>query len=650
MMYSAIEVAQRKEVIDRCYWPLLELSGLGYPLGIEISGLSLEIINDLDPEWVIKFQELIDAKKVELIGSGYSQIIGPIVPHKVNQWNQNLGIRTYEKLLGSRPKIALVNEMAYSSGLVAHYLEAGYEAIIMEWNNPRRCHQEWDSEWRYYHQKAIGSNGKNIKLIWADSIAFQKFQRCVHQESKIDDHIYYLKTHDNNSHRNFPLYSNDVEIFDFRPNRYESESEFSKLNHWKIIIEIYSRLKSSDWANLIFPSELISKTHPNHSENLISLESPDQPIPVKKQEKYNLIRWALTGRGDLEINTYCYRIYHLLSRNKSKDADLWRELCCLWSSDFRTHITQNRWQQYTARLAAFGKMLKVPNPILISETYAPVALPVINSNLRITEGEFYLQVGNGSMSVSLNKRKGLTVKSCIFNNVSSESLFGTLDHGYYDDISLGADYFSGHAVIESLGEHKITDLSMTSPMIFVNDDSDKISIRTDGANGNTFQNILTINDKSITFSKAIYLKQRDKARIHPCIFTLNESAWDPKSLYYACSNGHNVMEKYYLNDINVDHSQSFSLLITAKQGLGTSNGIVEIGDNDKKLIFKHDQSVSALVPYIVFRPVNEGKLLLRLVYSAQEIDETFIAQNKDSFKNIKAQIRITAKSRVAEAN
>ena len=39
-----------------------------------------------------------------------------------------------------------------------------------------------------------------------------------------------------------------------------------------------------------------------------------------------------------------------------------------------------------------------------------------------------------------------------------EFLFGFVPHGYYEDISYGVDFYSGHLVIEPLGEHKITDL------------------------------------------------------------------------------------------------------------------------------------------------------------------------------------------------
>ena len=74
--------------------------------------------------------------------------------------------------------------------------------------------------------------------------------------------------------------------------------------------------------------------------------SADEPIPVKKQGKYNLTRWAVTGRDDLGVNTDCWRAYERLRDDPAADDDSWRELCYLWSSDFRTHITDKRWAAY----------------------------------------------------------------------------------------------------------------------------------------------------------------------------------------------------------------------------------------------------------------------------------------------------------------
>src|SRR5262249_30168514 len=136
LAFSSIEEEQRGDVIARCYWPLLHLAEAHGPIGIEATGFTLEEIAKRDPAWIEKARALIGRGKVELIGSGYAQIIAPLAPARVTEENLALGNRTYEELLGVRPMLALVNEQAYSGGLVGLYLDAGYRALLMDWDNP----------------------------------------------------------------------------------------------------------------------------------------------------------------------------------------------------------------------------------------------------------------------------------------------------------------------------------------------------------------------------------------------------------------------------------------------------------------------------------------------------------------------------------
>ena len=48
-MFSSIEESQRPAVIARRYHPLLDLAESGIPLGIEATGLTLEIVAAPDP-------------------------------------------------------------------------------------------------------------------------------------------------------------------------------------------------------------------------------------------------------------------------------------------------------------------------------------------------------------------------------------------------------------------------------------------------------------------------------------------------------------------------------------------------------------------------------------------------------------------------
>jgi hypothetical protein len=73
----------------------------------------LQQIAARDQIWVERFRRILESRQCELIGSGWSKIIGPLVPYEVNRWNQKLGLGAYRQMLGVTPKFALVNEMAF---------------------------------------------------------------------------------------------------------------------------------------------------------------------------------------------------------------------------------------------------------------------------------------------------------------------------------------------------------------------------------------------------------------------------------------------------------------------------------------------------------------------------------------------------------
>jgi hypothetical protein len=173
LAFSSIPEEDRGNVIARCYWPLLALAATHGPIGIEATGFTLEEIARRDPAWIARFRDLALRGKVELVGSGYAQLIGPLVPAAMVAANLRIGNTVYQDLLGLRPTLALVNEQAYSGGLVGHYLDAGYEALLMDWDNPASHHPEWEAELRYAPQRALGADGRSIALLWTNTVAFQ---------------------------------------------------------------------------------------------------------------------------------------------------------------------------------------------------------------------------------------------------------------------------------------------------------------------------------------------------------------------------------------------------------------------------------------------------------------------------------------------
>ena len=628
LAYSAIEEADRPRVIERCYWPLLRLAHRrGLPFGIELSGYTLECIAEIDPAWVAELRRLISEGSCELIGCGYAQVIGPLVPPEVTEANLRIGHQVYERLLGCRPSLALLNEQAYAAGLVPLYQAAGYRAIIMEWNNPARAHPEWDPEWRYLPQRACGPAGEEIPLIWNKSIAFQKFQRYVHGELELDELLAYVRGHRAQHPRALPLYGNDVEIFDFRPGRYMTEAPLPDEREWGRIEQLYAALQAEPGVTLIAPSAVLGLFDQPGAGQSLRLESATQPTPVKKQDKYNPVRWAVSGRDDLGINTRCWRLFEALRRCETASDVDWQELCYLWSSDFRTHITEARWVRYLERLErAESQLIGKDEAWMHAQRIGPRAnLPKNRTHpaLKVTRRGRFLQIEGERLRVRLNCLRGLALDAVVDRAVCEQPLCGTLHHGYFDDIRWSPDYYSGHLVFESPGRHKITDLNPVEPVIEETEAGLCISSRIDTPLGPIEKHWL-IDD--LTGSLGLRLRINWPEPVIGSLrlghLTLMPEAFDRQRLSYATHNGGNAMESFRLDGTTeVAHGRAVSFLISANQVSGLTGGLIEIGDNTRQVLIQCNKSQAALVALVEHHQVGHSHFT-RVALSAREVDDT----------------------------
>ncbi len=636
--YSSIEEEQRFQVIRLCYWPLLKLAEkYKLPIGIEAPGYTLETINRIDPQWIAMLRRLCRQGLVEFIGSGYAQIIGPLVPSGVNAANLRIGNTVYQNLLGIKPRIALVNEQAFSAGLIQHYLDAGYQAIVMEWNNPARCHPEWNPEWRYFPQKAVGQQGEKIALVWNKSISFQKFQRYVHGEMGLDPYVAYLEQHLSSNQRAFPLYGNDAEIFDFRPGRFHTEAKMHEDGEWERIDKLFARLSKDDRFYFVSVRDVLKLMDQPHAGHCLSLESPQQPIPVKKQEKYNITRWAVTGADDLRINTECWKLYQTLLESNASEND-WKELCYLWSSDFRTHITAKRLENYLLRLNQFKAKIAqtddrpssdgFENPAIKKGATPGFSCQKSNfTDFRISREHSFLHIESDRIKMTLNCRRGLAIHSLIFKQVCNLPLCGSLDHGYYDDISMGADFYSGHLVLESPGRPKITDLETVDPDIVDNQNGTvRISATVMTPLGDVDKHIeITgrdeIGDTAVRIFYRMKWKKRPLGSLRLGAVTLNPEAFDQETLFFATHNGGNTLETFALDSTPVNHGNPASFLVSANAGLGVTEGVVILGDQYRQLTITIDKKQCAAIGMVSFRNVLPS-YFFRHVFSILEMDET----------------------------
>ena len=608
LAFSSIEEESRGEVIRRCYWPLLELAKTHGPIGLEATGFTLEEIAARDPAWCTEARRLMDEGRLELIGSGYAQIIGPLVPARVTEANLRIGHAIYERLLGRKPSVALVNEQAYAAGLVGLYLDAGYRAILMDWDNPASHHPEWSAETRYLPQRAKGADGREIALLWTNTVAFQKLQRLAHGDISHDEYIRYVAAQRGSTPRLFCLYASDAEIFDFRPGRYRTEETPSGESEWQKIGEAFARL-ADDGLRLIAPGAAL-KTAGNAPA--LRLESATCPVPVKKQRKYNLSRWAVTGRDDLGINAACERIYKGLVRANADDT-AWKELCYLWSSDFRTHITEKRWAGYCVRLAAAEEKWSLPPPEFTARIRPPDKGEVDSRHVHIE---------TPSLNARLDRRRGLAIDSLQFAQ-DKAPIVGGLPHGHFDDIALQADWYTGDCVFEAPGEHKVTDLEWCEAHVVREANGDVIAAaRIDTPKGPISKTMrFHAGNPRVDFDLKLDWQDWDRGSLRLGHITLLPDAFDWDALSLTTHNGGKDCEIICLKDATVDYGAPVSFLVSSSHGIGMTEGWAELGDAKTRLRVEIDRETAPLLGLLTHRRIG-GSLFCQLVLSALELDET----------------------------
>lgn len=622
LAYSAISVERRKEVIEKCYWPLLKLArSRNLPFGIEASAWTLETIAEIDPLWLEELRDLVVNGPCEFIGCGYAQVIGPLVPGIVNQANLRIGMQRYQEMLGVRPKIALINEQAFSAGLVQIYRDAGYEALIMEWNNPARAHPEWPAEWRYLPQYVCGTGGAELPIIWNESISFQKVQRYVHGEMDLSDWQKYFESHKSEKLRAFPVYGNDVEVFDFRPGRYMTEAAIEE-SEWQKLDDLYAALASAKGIEMVLPSDVLQLLAEPGAGNKIELGTAAFPVPVKKQDKYNLLRWAVTGRDDLGINTSCWRICEAMQHKVATEED-WQELCYLWSSDFRTHITESRWNEYLIRLVDFEKKWSGKNS---SNKFINKNNEVVGKKFKtsfdLIKSEKFIDVISGRYKLRLNCNKGLAIEYFVDLSISELPLIGTIHHGYFDNIGWAADFYSGHLVYHAPGKAKLTDLAKVEPNIIKTESGVDIIAEINSPIGLIYKKWSIDGQKGeVSLSYKFSNAHCDLGSLRVGYITLNPEAFSKNDQSFSTHNGGLDLENYRIDKVDFDHGRAVSFLVSANQGFGVTEGIVVLGDNEKQINICLDKTKCATVGLLESRTIDR-KRFTRIAFSALEMDDT----------------------------
>lgn len=625
LAFSSIDEHMRSDVIQACYHPLLDLiDRTGIPIGIELSGWTLNQINNIDSIWVDRFKKLLELNKCELVGSGYCQIIGPLVPHEVNVWNQKLGLDVYKQVLGRRPDIVLVNEMAFSQSLVDLYSQFDYKALVMDRDNIKLvlASDEMPSH-------AAGINDTKIPILWSDSIMFQKMQHFAHGDISLKDYIDYLKKRVHNGDSVLPIYCNDAEVFDYRPGRFNEERSMHQEGEWNRIERFLKVMKSEIDIELVSPSNALIYNLEKNIKFISKITNAAYPIPVKKQAKYNISRWAVTGRHDLWINTLCHRIHKHLIKSKNNSRKDWEELCELWSSDLRTHLTEKRWTDTKKQLNLIMKKHNIKNnfsSVKKTNRNHDCLDNVIGlyggASISLKNDDIILSIATKELELDLNLRRGLAIHKLAFASHKMVPCIGTLQHGHFESILLGADYYSGNTIIElPLLRKRLTDLESVRPTFAIKDDNNIEVHAVINTMFGTILKIVNINSERERVSLSYhFIKFQD---VFACarlanITLLNSFSNENTQLLLA--NGGEENEIFDFLD-EFDHSNPASTLVSSSRGVGATTGKIKILNNNKNLCLQWDPSECAVMPLLT-HTTNNTQTLSRIFFSISELDDT----------------------------
>ena len=127
--------SERIQVIDQSLSKLLKLvKKKRVKIAISLTGNTIEIIKQIRPHIINELRTLIKLGYIELIGSGYSQIIQPLVPNELNEKNIKYGLELYKKYFEIVPETACCNEGVYSFSGAKILEKFKYKNLIMEWN------------------------------------------------------------------------------------------------------------------------------------------------------------------------------------------------------------------------------------------------------------------------------------------------------------------------------------------------------------------------------------------------------------------------------------------------------------------------------------------------------------------------------------
>lgn len=604
--YSSINRDQYTKIITKCYWPILEIvSELGIPFGIEIGGSTAETIEKIDPNWIREAARLSDCGLIEIIGSGYKQIVGPLAPHQISVTNFQRGQEVLKRLFGVESRIAYANEQCISSGTLEAIAAVGFEAAIVEWENAWIANPEWPEELGYRPQ--VADMESKVGIIWNHSRFFQGLQRVAHRELSMDSYLQLFHNLEIESLPRICFYGGDAETFDFRPGRFGSESRLWD-SEWRVVSEAISRVTELG-ATFVLPGDVVRDSQ---SDPLNMFNAGNQII-TKKQAKYNPTRWAVGGRENYELNNYSFsRASSVESLGGSAVGTINDPDLGVWSSDLRTHITDQRWKEFVSNhedVMAYS-----------SKNQPNISAPA--SAKRIEDPFQQFTIVSDSFTSLIDLSRGLTIDSLVTNCKCRSKLIGRIPFGSIKGPGHSPDWYTGNILFQEPGCHQETEISSGVESAYWRSNEGSIYSNHRSSSFSLSKRFGTCADTDSLGLEYLFTWNKNPRGITRAgLMTFLPDAWDWGSMVFSASNGGAGRSEFPIGRHLIQHGTPASSLVSASNCVGLTDGGFSIFDGKHKLDVRLESYCLGAVALLDFQP-HGNQSLLRISFSLHEIDDT----------------------------
>ena len=698
--YSSIPPEMYEQIIDHCYWPILDLiNEYNFVTGIEFPFNTITKINEIDPLFLSELKKITKQNKCELICSGKEQTVFPLIPYDVNKTNLTMGKKLTEEFFSTKIKTAYINEQLFSSGLVDLYINSGIKNIITIWEWVNKV-SNLQNKIKYHPTKISTNTTGQLNIIWNSYISYQKFQRYLNGELELNDYWdYLLKQKNQKQDACFPLYGSDMEIFGYKNPVLGLAGDGKEIERFRKILD---KIEKDVEMKFGLPSSITQRFKPVEE---IDLNSAKFAILGKKQEKFTITRWAVCGRDSGKSNTQCYNILKkiktidALCNKKQKNNNEMSELIDCWASDYRTHTTEskhvnfshishildsklnqqlifqkknlidkknydlllynpnnNDWNTIPFELQLHFKPKKFQNDFIVLaggkeirfqlenkkyykdgslRSVALILEPLINkkSHVLITlqktetkttpERSPVNEISTPNAKLSLLSRKGAAISFLTFPQIFKNPLIGFLEHGTFDDTKLSSDFYSGHTVAFDRTGNKFTDLVETQ--IFYENNTDPIRKKIFCDLELPFGHLTKIfyvyqNHPRVDLRYIFNFNSFRPSSFRTGIITLIPSSFDRSKISYSTHNG-GKLESFNLTGETVNQDESTDPRNSSIGCLGSTENMIDFGDDKKGITLFSDKSLWYSVPMINYHEVGKS-FFYRVSNSVSELDDT----------------------------